>query len=224
MRTILIANAKGGSGKSTLASNLAAYFACWGIRVGLVDFDRQGSALAWLAARPAERPGIEGIRAEPGGEYRPPAACDYVIVDVPSGIHGDTLTELASLAESIVVPVLPSPIDIRAAGRFVAELRGVPTVRSGRTRVCAVANRVRQNTVGYRQLERFLARLGIPFIARLRDTQNYIRAAEQGLGVFELPVRLVARDLVDWQPLVAWLTLDERLGVIPPIAPALIEE
>jgi len=54
-------------------------------------------------------------------------------------------------------------------------------------------------------LERFLSSLEIPFIATLRETQNYIRAAKQGLGIFELPFAQVADDLVEWQPILAWL-------------------
>lgn len=221
MRTILVANAKGGSGKSTIATNLASYFACWGIRVTLVDFDRQGSALDWLRARPADRPAIAGVESS-AGRYEAPATSDYVVVDVPAGLHGEELARCLALAESVIVPVLPSPMDIRASGRFVGELLSSPGFRRGRTRVCAVANRVRRNTNSYRHLEAFLVRLGIPFIGRLRDTQNYVHAAAAGLGIFELPPRRVAQDLGEWQPLVGWLTLDERLGVIPPIAPAAI--
>ena len=216
MRTIMLINSKGGSGKSTLATNLASYFACWGIRVTLVDFDRQGSALDWLQARPADRPEIRSVAAV-APDYPVPDDSDYRVLDVPSGVHDDQLTQLLSLADTIVIPVLPSPMDIRATGRFVAELLDSPAYTQDK-RVCVVANRVREHTRSYRVLETFLKKLGIPFVTRLRDTQNYVRAAEQGLGIFELPRREVLSDLVQWQPLVTWLAGDRRLSAIPPLA------
>jgi len=93
MRTIMLINAKGGCGKSTLATNLAAYYASQGKSVVLADFDPQGSALEWLAARPEDRPPIKGIAAwkEP---LRVPRATDYVVLDVPAGCRGAELTAL----------------------------------------------------------------------------------------------------------------------------------
>lgn len=214
MRTIMLANSKGGSGKSTLATNLASYFACWGIRVTLVDFDRQGSARDWLAARPPQRDGIRAVSALLP-DCPVPDDSDYRLLDVPSGIHGEALTQLLRLADTVVVPVLPSPMDIRATGRFVAELLTNEAYAPDK-RLCVVANRVRETTRSYRALEAFLAHLGIPFVARLRDTQNYVRAAEQGLGIFELPSRETLADLAQWQPLVHWLCGNRHTPAIPP--------
>ena len=65
MRTIMVMNSKGGSGKSTVATNLASYFATKDKKVVLLDFDPQGSSMAWLAARPPGRAPIRGIAASP---------------------------------------------------------------------------------------------------------------------------------------------------------------
>jgi chromosome partitioning protein len=51
----------------------------------------------------------------------------------------------------------------------------------------------------------FLKSLKIPFIATLRDTQNYIRAADRGLGIFELAPSAVQIDLEQWKPLLKWV-------------------
>ena len=214
MRSILVVNAKGGSGKSTLACNLASFFACWGVEVSLVDFDRQGSARDWLQQRPPSHPPVTVLHARPNDPL--PEQCDYRILDVPSGLDGEALAQMLALADTVIVPVLPSPVDIRAGGRFIAELLQSPG-RRAEQRLCVVANRCRATTHSYRALEHFLARLEIPFIARLRDTQNYLRAAEQGLGIFELPTREVIKDLAEWQPLVAWISGDPRLILVPEI-------
>ncbi len=106
MRTIMLLNAKGGCGKSTLATNLASYYATQEKSVVIADFDPQGSALEWLAARPEERPAITGIAAwkDP---VRVPRTTDYMILDVPAGCRGAELTALVRRAQTVIVPVLP---------------------------------------------------------------------------------------------------------------------
>ena len=39
----------------------------------------------------------------------------------------------------------------------------------------------------------------------LRDTQNYIRAAEGGYGIFELPPYIVDKDIKQWRRLINWI-------------------
>jgi chromosome partitioning protein len=58
---------------------------------------------------------------------------------------------------------------------------------------------------------RFLETLRIPVVATLRDSQNYVRAAEQGVGIHEMKRHLVAQDLEDWEPLLGWLGAKEGL-------------
>ncbi len=204
MRTIMLLNAKGGCGKSTLASNLASYFASQGKAVALVDYDPQVSSLEWLAARPDSAAPIDGIDGNAEG-MRIPRGTEVVIYDVPAGIKGKALTAMVRRAETLLIPVLPSPIDIRAASHFIRDLLLVGKISRKQTKVAVIANRVRENTIVYHALEKFLKSLKIPFVATLRDTQNYIRAEERGLGIFELPPSLVAHDIEQWEPLLKWL-------------------
>lgn len=226
MRKIMLLNAKGGCGKSTLATNLASYYAAQGKAVVIADFDRQGSSMEWVETRPQDRPPIRGIAAwrEP---LRVPRTTDYVIMDVPAGAHGSDLAALVRRAQTVIVPVLPSPTDIRAGAHFIHEMLLVGKIARDETRVAVVANRVRENssiqhgmesvlnslhinystlnTQIYRNLERFLARLKIPFVTTLRESQNYLVADARGLGIFDLTHSQVARDIEQWQPLLKWL-------------------
>jgi len=226
MRKIMLLNAKGGCGKSTLATNLASYYASRGKSVVIADFDRQGSSMEWLEARPQDRPPIRGIAAwrEP---LRVPRSTDYVIMDVPAGAHGSDLTALVRRAQTVIIPVLPSPTDIRAAAHFIHEALLVGKIVRDETRLAVVANRVRENnsiqntmesvlnsmsisystlnTQIYHNLERFLSRLRIPFIATLRESQNYLVADARGLGIFDLNRSQVTRDTEQWEPLLKWL-------------------
>jgi chromosome partitioning protein len=210
MRTIMLLNRKGGSGKSTLASNIASYYAAHGKNVVLADFDPQGSSMDWLAVRPDDRPPITGIAAwkEP---LRHSRNTDIMILDVPAALQGKELTDMVRRAETLIIPVLPSPIDIRAASHFIADLLTVGKVSRAQTKLAVVANRVRENTLVYHKLERFLKSLKIPFIATLRDTQNYIHAEERGLGIFEMAPSQVEQDLEQWKPLIRWLNSKRSL-------------
>ena len=72
-------------------------------------------------------------------------------------------------------------------------------------RIGIVANRVRSNTLVSQSLTRFLNSLDIPLVATLRDAQNYVRAAEMGLGIHEMPQWQVRQDLASWEPITRWL-------------------
>ncbi len=201
----MVLNTKGGCGKSTVATNLASYFAYeQELNVALEDFDPQGSSMDWLQARPDYYPEIKGIRAyqDPA---RAPKNTDVVIIDAPAATYGKDMSSLVRRADTILIPVLPSPIDIRAAAQFIHDLLLQGKVSRKQTRIAVVANRVRENTRVYHTLEKFLKSLKIPFIATLRDTQNYIRSAEQGIGIFEMAPSSVYKDLEQWERLTRWL-------------------
>ena len=204
MRTIMLMNAKGGCGKSTLATNLAGYYAAQGKKVVLADFDPQQSSMEWLQARPEDRPEIIGIDATQDPVKASPNT-DFLFLDVPAVTHGKELTALVKRAETIIIPVLPSPMDIRAASHFVKELLSVGKIERKEAKLALVANRVRENTIVYHRLEVFLKSLKVPFIATLRDTQNYIRAADRGLSIFELAPSSTQLDLEQWEPLIKWV-------------------
>lgn len=204
MRSILVVNPKGGCGKTTLATNLASYYAVWGVKTALVDFDPQESTLEWLKARPETYEAIEGYSGL-SGTIPLPEDTARVIYDAPARSVIDKVVELMRLTEVVLIPVLPSPIDIRAAAHFVGDLMVRGRLRQSRKLVGVVANRVRENTLIYHELERFLSSLEVPFITTLRDTQNYVRAAERGVGIFELAPSAVEQDLEQWRPLINWL-------------------
>ena len=153
MRHILVTNAKGGCGKSTIATSLAAYFASEGYATALADFDPQGSALSWLEQRPADYAPITAVRGFETGSKTVPRTAEYVIIDSPAGSYGKDLDELVRKAETIVVPVLPSPIDIKAAERFVEELLNIGKVADKKAKAALVANRVRENTLIFEELD-----------------------------------------------------------------------
>ncbi|MCG6871882.1 MAG: ParA family protein [Gammaproteobacteria bacterium] len=206
MRTIVVVNSKGGCGKTTIATNLAGHFAKRGVRTALVDLDPQQSSLEWLAARPGWRPSIHGVDGQKGSLHLP-RNTQVTIIDSPARVHGRQLSDIVRRADLVVVPVLPSPIDIRAAGHFITgDLLHLGALKGKSGRIALVANRVRENAKIFSALQTFLRRQEIRHVGTLRDTQNYIRAAAMGLSIFELAPSLVARDLDQWRPLTRWVS------------------
>ena len=205
MRHIMVLNAKGGCGKSTLATNIASYFANEGADVALADYDPQRSSLDWLERRPDNRPKIAGVSAHDQGLRRVPRNADILVIDAPARSHGAELINLVKHAETIVVPVLPSTIDMQATSRFLTELQALARVQKKDVKIGAVANRVRDNTLIFDDLDEYLTKARVPYIAALRDAQNYVRAYTRGLGIFELPEYLAWPDWEEWEPLTSWL-------------------
>ncbi|MCU7815670.1 MAG: AAA family ATPase [Candidatus Thiodiazotropha sp. (ex Lucinoma kastoroae)] len=206
MRTIMLMNAKGGCGKTTIATNLATWYADEGKQVALVDFDPQRSTLDWLEARQDYEgiPDIQGIDAV-AGPVRSANGTDLMIMDAPAGTHGKTINKMLLRVDTLILPVLASPIDMRACNRFLSELLDSGRVSKHQTRIGIVANRTKEHTRIYHDLESYLGHLKIPFITHLRESQNYIRSAEKGLALFELAPTQVYKDVVLWDPLFKWL-------------------
>jgi chromosome partitioning protein len=213
MQRIVVLNPKGGSGKTTLAINLAAYFAARGDNTLLIDRDPQGSSTRWLRKRKVPQPAINGIatferdsRTTMSWQMRVPEGTEKIIVDSPAAVEARSMPELTRDAGKVIVPVLPSDIDIHAASRCIADLLLVAKIKRAENRIGVVANRVRKNTLMFQALMRFLEKLDIPVIATIRDSQNYVRAAELGIGVHEMKSYIAREDVEQWVPLIDWLS------------------
>lgn len=204
MQTFLIANPKGGVGKSTLATNLAGGLAKRDCRVMLGDIDRQQSAREWLRLRSPALPPIATWELEPDRPARPPAGTTHAVLDTPAGLHGKKLAHVLKVVDQVIVPLQPSLFDILATRQFLDALLQEKEVRRQHAFVAVVGMRVDARTRAAAELERFLAGLGLPVLALLRDTQNYVQAAAHGLTVFDLSASRAAQDWAQWQPILDW--------------------
>ena len=219
MQKILVLKAKGGSGKTTIATNLAACYAARGQHPALLDYDPQGSALNWLHTRPGNKAPIHGVEAHKKStavtrswQMRLPKQVERVIIDTPASIAGAQLTDYVRQANCIIVPVLPSPIDIHTATTFIKEIimlgkvrSAAPSSASQETRLAVVANRVKENTRVYTSLVSFLSGLDIPLLTGLADSEYYNHAYVEGLGLHELRDARTQSLCNQWQPILDWL-------------------
>jgi chromosome partitioning protein len=204
-------NAKGGVGKTTIATNLASYFAANHVPTTIMDYDPQGSSLRWLSQRPPEAPLIHGADAAPRkgtgmkvGKFIP-RDTQQLIIDAPAGPTRLLLQELMGRANSILIPVAPSRIDIHATANFIKELLLVCGVRYRHIRVAVIANRARSSTTVYEPLERFVRSLRLTFLTYLLDSDVYIEAGDTGNGIFEIDEARSAEQRREFMPIVKWI-------------------
>lgn len=216
MRTILILNPKGGSGKSTLATNIASYFAIKNNKVTLADCDPQGSSQDWFAARSdAQNPINCAILKKDRLEI--PRGTEVLVMDTPAGVTDKRLNKFLGQAQTMVMPIIASPMDIRAAERFLDELFSLKGTINNKIKIATVANRVREDTLVAAKLEHYLNHIKLPngkklpFMTMLRASQNYIHAAERGLSIFELAPSKTYYDREQWEPLLRWLSSSKSL-------------
>jgi len=212
MRTILVINSKGGSGKTTLTTNLAGYYASRKVRTVIMDYDPQGSSLQWLKMRPGHVEKIHGANAVPpkSAALRSiqtwvPEGTEILVIDAPAGAKGLLLQELVRKANFIVIPVAPSPIDIHATADFIKELFLFGGARNSKAKIAVVANRVNSSSSVYESLERFLTSLKLPFLTSISDSHNYLHAAGNGLGIFEMDEAATAAERRELTPIFMWL-------------------
>lgn len=206
MRTILVAGSKGGCGKSTIASNLAAHYALEGKATVLVDADPQHSGMRWAEKRAAMEAAVlplDGTRS--GWQKRIPPDADVAIIDAAAGALGPQLKEFLDVADAVVVPVVPSRIDLEATVPFLDTLVKHPRVNRGKLPVGIVGNRLKPWTIASQQVLDQLKAWPYPLVAELRDSQAYVFLTGLGKSLFDYHSEQVRNHQEDWAPLLKWL-------------------
>ena len=123
MKTILVTAQKGGSGKTTLVRNLAVAATQDGCNVLCLDLDPQGSLREWWKSREAEAPFMFDRDPLPGLLQASLNAAqkqfDLCIIDTPPAAS-EWLREVLHVADIVLIPVRPSPDDLRSVGATLA--------------------------------------------------------------------------------------------------------
>ena len=213
-RRILIINGKGGCGKTTIATNLAVAYASRGKHVALMDNDPQASSSHWASLRDPALPPINIVAKHErpsmyqtqSFHHRLPSETQVVIIDGHSNARGRDLETLLKQTDIILVPMLPSSIDIRAGGRFVADLLTHRLYRAAPRPVGVIANRIQPNTQMHDKLMHFLGCLDVPAVAEFRDSPVYTDAVESGCGVVDMKdCRAARKETAQWKKLMHWI-------------------
>lgn len=201
MFVVAVANAKGGCGKTTIATHLAAHFANQGYRAALADLDKQESAKAWLARRPATAPKIAYADLSDDIDAQLGKKTDRLVIDSVAAMKTKLVEKVVKRADLIVIPTAPSAFDEDGVRLFVRQIEDIKQIRKNKRAVAFVANRVRPRARAAIRLTEFLKEIDFPQIAAIRDSQYYVDLAAEGLSLMDVTGARARNFAADWSPL-----------------------
>lgn len=207
MKTIVIANQKGGSGKSTSTVHLAVAAEQAGDGpVVISDTDPQGSTGDWFNQR--KRSGLDSPRYAPLSlsdltnnlRALKEAGASYLFIDTAPSI-GSVNAELFAVADLILIPLNPTPTDVRAL------VKGLPTIKASGKPFNFMLARVRHNLRNNDSVAMALEALGLVLPARMHERVIYAESFAHGKTAFEIdPSGVAAQELS-----AIWQSLKERI-------------
>lgn len=112
-KVLVILNGKGGVGKTTTAVNLAAIFA-EDRRVLLIDSDSQRSATWWLERVHQAFDFSHEVDPKMLGQLKSLDDYDLIVVDTPPALHSKALAAVLPVADYLLLPTPPAPMDVTA--------------------------------------------------------------------------------------------------------------
>ncbi len=206
MLKVLVANSKGGCGKSTLATNLAAYYAQDGKNTVLVDADRQASSRSWCEKRAGYTTPVlplAGTRSD--WRTQVPKGAQRIVVDAPAAIRPSDVDAFLDDIDAVLIPVLPSRIDLEASQHFIDGVAALPRVKRGKVAVGIVANRLKPWTTASQLAVEEMKAMPFPLVAQIRDSQAYVLMAGLGRSIFDYASEAARSHQEDWEKLLRWL-------------------
>lgn len=193
-RIIAVINQKGGTGKTTLALNLAAGLSKRG-SVHLVDADPQRSVTQWvgMGGGSSGLPGVAQLVGNPTAvlgkltrSYR------YVVVDCPPTVQGETVATIMRMAHQVLIPALPSPIDLWASVDMAVAVNEAKKHNHGLV-AYLVLNQLETRNALSRDMREAVAEFDVPVLAAsMQRRAAYRTAAVEGQSVYGLGKRGLA--------------------------------
>ncbi len=207
MKTIVIANHKGGSGKSSLTVHLAAAADQAGDGPAILsDTDPQGTSGDWFNQR--KKAGFDTPLYAPLALAELPikvqalkeAGAAYLFIDTAPSV-GAVNAELFALADLILVPLNPTPADLRAL------VKGLPTIRKSGKPFNFVLARVRPHLKNNDGAAMALEALGLVLPTRMHERVIYAETFAHGKTALEIdPKGIAAQEIA-----ALWQAVKERL-------------
>ena len=189
---IAVANQKGGVGKTTLAMNMAAGLTRRGSCI-VVDADPQRSATMWIELSDSLRefpakvvPAEDEIKKQ---IIQLQTEFDYIVIDCPPEIKSDSTMSAIEISQVLLIPLLPSPMDLWSSTRIEELIKRVqqvnPTISA-----FVVLNQIEPRSAMSRGMDDALQEIDTPVLRhRLSRRASYRTAALEGCSVYDLGYR-----------------------------------
>lgn len=162
MPVIAVAGNKGGAGKTTLTVNLAAMLSSRQT-VMILDADPQQSSMQWREIADSQvNLAVSDASADLSSmakAYRD--SHEFVFIDCPPSVHAPQLPEALVLADLVLIPVQPSPLDIWATVHIEEAVDNARQVNPG-LQALMVINQLEPRTKLSQIMHRAMAELSVP--------------------------------------------------------------
>ena len=186
---ISVSSLKGGVGKSTIAQNLAVCFAHNGYRVCIADADTNQSSLRWSSLRSEDLPTVPafGTPEKTLSANIKQLATDYEVVIIDGTPSLDRITsKIILLADILIVPILPSGLDIWATEQFLERYEDAKIEKEKEIPAFMILNQYQANITFNKEIKEALGETSIQLLDNsIRPRTAYREVIIQGKGVIE---------------------------------------
>lgn len=192
-KIIAVSNQKGGVGKTTVSMQLAGAVVRRKLRVLVVDADPQGTAVRWASSAEDEQifpVSVVGLSAANGKVHREIIKFvndyDLIIIDCPPAVDSLVPQSALLVADLVLVPLIPSPLDLWAAVGIKQIIENISQFNEGlKSRL--ILNQCQPRTILVKESREILSQFGIELLkTKLQQRQVYRQCAAFGQTVHTL--------------------------------------
>lgn len=187
---ITVASFKGGVGKTTTAIHLAAFFQGKG-KTLLIDADPNRSALGWASRGELPFAVVDQWQAETQSD-----AYEHIIIDTQAR---PTTEDLAALANSCDLLVLPTMPDILSLDALVLTIEYLKSIQTSQYRILITSIPPKPSRAGD-EVKKLLREADIPtFDMGIGRLAAFQKAAMQGVPVYDVKDQRSERGWQDYE-------------------------
>lgn len=180
-KILVVANGKGGVGKTTTTMSLAGIFS-ERYKVLAVDADPQAS-LSWWVERDQQKISFDLVKETNPlllGKLSKIKEYELIVVDTPPALNSEALAAVLAVADYLLLPTPPAPMDLTAVIQTVKQAV-VPVGVAHRVLLVRVDSRSSEEA---REAQNTLKEVGIPACKTfVRAYKAHERAALEGIPI-----------------------------------------